>query len=235
MSSFEFFDRLLNILFPSKCPTCGGISDSHIYNPICSGCWGKIERYIGYSCSICGIPVISEYATVCENCLKGVPFKKVLYYGIYEGVLKEAIHLLKFNKIKRLSKPLSTLFLDLPIPQADGLVAVPLYSKKLKEREFNQTALISNALSKELKIPFFSNALFKVKETPPQTGLKREERLKNLKNAFSASEMVKGLDLMLIDDVITTGTTVTECSKALIKAGAKNIYVLALARSMKNT
>lgn len=178
---------------------------------------------------------MSEYATVCENCLKGVPFKKVLYYGIYEGVLKEAIHLLKFNKIKRLAKPLSTLLLSLPIPKADGIVAVPLHDKRLKDREFNQAALISKALSNELKIPFFSDALIKIKETPPQTGLKREERLKNLKKAFSASEIVKGLDIILLDDVITTGTTVIECSNALIKAGVKNVYVIALARAMKDT
>ncbi|MDI6728067.1 MAG: ComF family protein [Thermodesulfovibrionales bacterium] len=160
------------------------------------------------------------------------PFSKVLYYGIYDGALKEAIHLLKFNGVKRLSKPLSLLLSELPIPEADGIIPVPLHHKRLHQREFNQTASMSRHLSKNLKIPLMLNVLRKTKETLPQTDVTGKERLKNVKNAFKVSSIVEGLNLLLVDDVITTGATVRECAKALIKAGAKSVTVVALARSM---
>jgi ComF family protein len=156
----------------------------------------------------------------------------VLYYGIYEGVLKEVIHLLKFNGVKRLSKPISNMLSDLPIPNADGIIPVPLHRNRLKLREFNQTAVVGNHLSKKLKIPIMLDVLRKIKDTRPQTELSGVERLKNIKNAYTASSNIKGLDLLLLDDVITTGATIRECSKTLIKAGAKSVTVVALARSM---
>jgi ComF family protein len=164
-----------------------------------------------------------------------MPFERVLYYGKYDGVLKEAIHQYKFNKVRRLSKPLAMLLQELPFPDSDAIVVVPLHTKRLREREFNQTALLGRYLSKKIKIPLLLDALIKIKETRPQTGLSSEERLRNLKNAFVARDIVKGLNLLLIDDVITTGTTIKECSKALQKAGARGITVLALARAFKDT
>jgi ComF family protein len=233
MNSMNPISRLLNIFFPSKCPVCGNRSDNHLYNPFCTKCWGSIERYSGPACNICGIPTVSYYTLTCESCINArPPFSKVLYYGIYEGVLKEVIHLLKFNGVKRLSKPLSLMLSDLPIPKTDGIIPVPLHHKRLHQREFNQTATISRHLSENLKIPLMLNVLKKTKETPPQTDVTGKERLKNIKNVFTASEEIKGLDLLVIDDVITTGATVRECAKTLIKAGAKSVTVAALARSM---
>jgi ComF family protein len=229
----KYLGNLLNLLFPSKCPVCGSRSDDHLYNPFCTKCWIGIEKYSGPACNICGIPTVSPLTITCESCLKTrPPFSKVLYYGVYEGVLKEAIHLLKFNGVKRLSKPLGLMLSELQIPNADRIVPVPLNHKNLKQREFNQTASISRHLSKELKIPLMLNALKKTKDTLPQTDVTGKERLKNVKNAFKVSSMVEGLNLLLVDDVITTGATVRECAKALIKAGAKSVTVVALARSM---
>ncbi|MDI6801682.1 MAG: ComF family protein [Thermodesulfovibrionales bacterium] len=227
------FGNLLNLLFPSKCPVCGNHSDSYLYSPICKNCWSGIERYTGPSCGICGTPTVSPHTTTCGNCLKSRPlFSKVLYYGIYDGILKEAIHLLKFNGVKRLSKPLGFLLSELPLPQANGIVSVPLHHSRLWKREFNQTASISRFLSKKLKIPLMPDVIRKIKDTPLQTDVTGKERFQNLKNAFSVSGNVSGLELLLVDDVITTGATVRECAKALKKAGAKSITVAALARSM---
>ncbi len=157
----------------------------------------------------------------------------MLFYGAYEGALKKSIHLLKFSGVRRLSKPLGLLLSELPVPEADGIIPVPLHPERLRQREFNQTALIARNLSQKLKIPLALNALMKIKETSPQTGIPRTERLRNVKNAYSASpEKVSGRDLLLIDDVITTGATVSECSRILMKAGAKKVTIIALARSM---
>ncbi|HAK88266.1 MAG TPA: ComF family protein [Nitrospiraceae bacterium] len=229
----RFFSKLLNLLFPSKCPVCESKSDNYLYNPFCTNCWKGIEKYSGPACGICGRPAISVHTTLCEPCMKArPPFSKALYYGIYEGALKEAIHLLKFNGVKRLSKPLGLLLSELPLPEVDGIVPVPMHHKGLKQREFNQTAAIAARLSKKLRVPLMQNALKKTKETLPQTDVGGEERLKNLKNAFSVSGKISGMDLLLIDDVITTGATVRECAKTLIKSGAKSVAVVALARSM---
>lgn len=224
--------QLLNLLFPSKCPLCGNISDSYVFNPICSNCWGMIQKYDGPSCRICGIPTISNQTTACESCIKDEqPFFQIIYYGLYEGILRKAIHLLKFKGIKRLAKPLSSLLLELPFPETDIIIPVPLHLKKLRQREFNQTALIGHYLSKQLKIPMLNDCLIKIRETAAQTSLKRDERLKNVRKAFVALKSLDGQKVLLLDDVITSGATVRECSKSLIEAGAKRILVLALAHS----
>jgi competence protein ComFC len=158
-------------------------------------------------------------------------FSKVITYGLYEGVLAEAIHQLKFHGLKRLSRPIGRLLLNLDIPQADGIVPVPLSIKGLRERGFNQSLLIAKSISNGIKVPLLIDLLFKKKETRPQIGLSAKERMLNLKRAFEVRGEIKGLRLLLVDDVMTTGATITECSKQLIKAGAKEVFVLILARS----
>lgn len=229
---FSLTALTLNLLYPSTCPICKKHSDSNEHLPICKNCWDQIEQYTGPSCSICATPLVSEYATVCENCIDDSPkFSKVLNYGLYSGALAEAIHRMKFYGVRRLAKPLTRLLLNLPIPKHDGILPVPLSKKGLISRGFNQSLLISNILSKELGIPLFTNALLKIKDTLPQIGLNAKQRRKNIKGAFSAGYDVKGLKLLLVDDVMTTGATARECSKTLIKAGAKEVVVVTLARS----
>ena len=178
------------------------------------------------------MPFASEYGEVCGQCLKKPPpFSKVLNYGLYEGVLAEAINHLKFYGIKRLAKPLGRLLLNLEFSGTDGLVPVPLSIKRLRERGFNQSLLIARVVSRKFQVPLLMDSLLKIKETPPQIGLSAKERLLNLRNAFEVRGDVKGRRLLLIDDVMTTGATVTECSKQLIKAGSKEVIVLTLARA----
>jgi ComF family protein len=178
------------------------------------------------------MPSSSEYSTVCGQCLKKEPpFSKVKNYGLYEGVLAEAINQLKFHGVKRLSKPLGRLLLSLDLPKMDGIVPVPLNIKGLRERGFNQSLLLARVVSKAIKVPLLMNILLKKKETPPQIGLSAKKRLSNLKNSFVVKGDVEGLRLLLVDDVMTTGATVTECSRQLLKAGTKEVVVLTLARS----
>ena len=178
------------------------------------------------------MPFSSEYSNVCGQCLKKTPpFSTVINYGLYEGVLAEAINQLKFHGVKRLSKPLGGLLQSLNLPRTDYIIPVPLSLRSLRERGFNQSLLIARVISKSVKVPLAIDTLLKKKETPPQIGLSARERLSNLKNAFEVKGYIKGLRLLLIDDVMTTGATVTECSKQLIKAGAEDVIVLTLARS----
>ncbi len=222
----------LNLIYPSICPICKKYSDNCKYSPICKNCWDEIKQYSGPACSICATPLVSEYATVCENCIDNSPrFSKVLNYGLYSGALAEAIHRMKFYGIRRLAKPLTSLLLNLPIPKYDGILPVPLSKKGLISRGFNQSLLISKLLSDELHIHLFANSLLKIKDTLPQIGLNAKQRMKNIKGAFAANADIKGLKLLLVDDVMTTGATARECSKTLINAGAKEVVVVTLARS----
>jgi competence protein ComFC len=163
--------------------------------------------------------------------IKRPPFSKVIFYGIYDGVLAEAISQLKFHGLKRLSKPLGTLLLDCELPVIDGILPVPLSVKGLRERGFNQSLLMAKILSKNLQVPLFMDILWKKKETLPQIGLSKKERSTNLKKAFEVKGDIRGLRLLLVDDVMTTGATITECSKVLMNAGAQEVIVLTLARA----
>jgi len=211
---------------------CAASSDVFNLSPICSSCWSEIRKYRGPSCRVCALPVVSEHSKVCGQCLKKTPpFSKVIAYGLYEDILAEAINQLKFHGIKRISKTLGRLLLSLDLPETDGIVPVPMTIKRLRERGFNQSLLIARVIAKESKVPLLMDTLLKKKETPPQIGLSAKERLLNLKNAFEVKGNMKGLRLLLVDDVMTTGATVTECSKVLVKAGAEEVIVLTLARA----
>jgi ComF family protein len=165
---------------------------------------------------------------------KEPPFRYARSYGIYEGGLEEAIKQLKYYGITRLSSPLSDLLFKYPLPDVDVIIPVPLHGRRLKERGFNQSALIAKGISKRLKRPLLINCLIRTRYTTPQVNLTAKEREKNIKDAFSINDSgdIQGKDIMLIDDVFTTGATVRECSKVLQKAGAGNIYVITLARSV---
>jgi ComF family protein len=224
---------LLNFLFPSVCPVCNSPSDSHIHNPICVNCWKRLERYEGPACTICGLPTVSEYTRTCGECLsEKPPFEKMEYFGIYEGPLKESIHLFKFNNVKRLAKPLAQLLHSIIDADYDAVIPVPLHINKLREREFNQTALLGLYLARHIDKPLMLDALIKTRETSLQTDVTGKERRANLKGAFSASQKIKGLRLLLVDDVITTGATIKECAFTLRKAGAASVDAVALARSI---
>jgi ComF family protein len=228
----SLISRFFNILYPARCPLCGNLSDVFTHSPICGSCWSKTQRYTGPSCRVCAIPFASEHARVCGQCLKKPPpFSRVITYGLYEGVLREAINQFKFCGLRRMSKPLGRLLLGFDIPAVDGIVPVPLTVGRLRERGFNQSLLLAEIISKKIRAPLLMDILVKNKETPPQIGLTAKERLLNLRNAFAVKGNVKGLRLLLVDDVMTTGATITECSKQLMKSDAGEVIVVTLARA----
>jgi competence protein ComFC len=223
-------ERFLNLLFPSRCPFCEGPSSSGFY-PFCRTCWQDIRPFAGNRCSICSIP-LAEGPSICGECTKERPsYYKSYVYGIYDGKLKEAINYLKYHKIRGLARPLADLLLRIPLPDADIILPVPPDPERLKKREFNHTSLIARYLSKRLGIPLGVNLLRKIKSTPPQANLKRIDRIRNLRGAFKVFKDLTQKRVILVDDVITTGATIEECSRALKRAGAEFVYIVAIARS----
>ena len=151
----------------------------------------------------------------------------------------ESIHMLKYRKKSSLARPLSalareTFFQFWDVDEIDLLVSVPLHVKRLRERGFNQAYLLIRSWAKKDGITLDGLTLCRSRRTEPQTTLSRPERRKNIKGAFSLqhSEKIRGRKILLVDDVYTTGATVNECARVLMKAGAEFVDVLTLARAV---
>ncbi len=224
-------NNFLNILFPETCPSCAGRSHDHSIAPFCSECWQSLAVYNGPKCQRCSKPLVSDVSILCGECIQDEPaFTYADIFSLYDGPLKKAINLLKYHGVKRLSKPLSNLLSRIKLPQVDTVIPIPLHQKRLRQREYNQSALIAYHVAKRLERPLVTDCLIKIKDTPPQVGLSSKNRRLNIKNAFEVrSNNIKGGKILLIDDVVTTGATIRECSGVLKKAGVRSVYVIALA------
>ena len=186
------------------------------------------------------VTLIKSPNFLCGGCREKLPhFTKAIAVGVYEGTLSEAIHILKYQKRQAMVKHLNDLMPDFLLQrfaQSDIIIPVPLHKKRLNERGFNQSLLIAHYMSKSLNIPLYVNGLQRTRWTRPQIELTREERLKNVRGAFAVkaglkpATTIKGKNVILVDDVYTTGATVNECAKVLKKAGADEVVVFTLAR-----
>lgn len=182
-----------------------------------------------------------EGTYLCEDCfsLIDIAEKQELpfcYCAVsYENfIVKKLINQFKYEPfIKELSKPLASLIIAhlINLNKADSfknyiLIPIPLYKKKLKQRGFNQSAEIAKELSKNLMIPVFDDVLIKIKQTPAQVELKKEQRQENIKGAFFCQkpEIIRGRKILLVDDIYTTGSTIEEGRRALRDAGAEEVW-----------
>jgi ComF family protein len=222
-------DLVLEFLFPRRCSLCG----QEARGVLCQGCQGALKPYEGAACRYCALPLESPWASACGPCLRRPPsFQRALSFGLYEGALKEAVHLMKFASRRQLAAPLAERLLMLGLPQGlDAVLPVPMTKRGLLKRGFNQSALLAREVARRLGLALLLGALRKRRHTPRQTTLPRQERLRNLRGAFEASGVVKGKRLLLVDDVMTTGATLEECARALRRAQAKEVYALVLARA----
>ena len=230
-------NKLLNLLFPETCPVCQNPCLNHETAPICTDCWQSVRQYKGPLCQKCGAPLVSEVSRICGECLKQDPaFEYARSFGLYDHTLRKGINLLKYHGKKRLSRPLSALLIKAGVPDADTVVPVPLHQNRLRHREFNQSALISKYIAEEMKSCLILDCLVKVRDTLPQVGLRYKARVKNIKGAFKVRnrDVIKDRKIILVDDVVTTGATIRECSRTLKKAGAGEIYVISLAHGMSD-
>jgi ComF family protein len=176
---------------------------------------------------------------LCGQCLQRQwHFGSARALGLYEGTIREAIHQLKYGGKAFLTKSLVGLldkgypFID--YPSYDLLVPVPLHRKRLRERGFNQALLLGSAVGRKMGVPCAGFALKKTRWSEPQIHLSPKEREGNVKGSFSVvdPEDIRGKRVLLVDDVMTTGSTVNECARELLKAGAEEVDVFTLARAI---
>lgn len=232
---------LLHLIFPSDCAVCRTPLRHEGIPFICQACWATLSLLSGPCCPQCGQPFSSPVALAhspthtCGACRQHPPaFTKAWSLFAYQSPIKEALALLKYHGKVTLAHPLSQLFIQhLPVlPPVNVIMPVPLHAQRLREREFNQSALLANPLSQHLGLPLVLGQLIRIRQTVPQTSLTKKERLTNLRRAFSVTqpEKIRGKTILLVDDVMTTGTTIHECAKTLLRAGSGQVYAITLAR-----
>ncbi|MDR4479313.1 MAG: ComF family protein [Nitrospira sp.] len=231
------------LLLPSDCTTCAQPLADDPVPFFCRRCWGLIRALQGPACPRCRRPFASTVATMesptheCHDCLTRAPhYTQVWAAYAYCSPLQDAIALFKYRGKVALADPLGALLAQaLPTTlNADLLMPIPLHPHRLRQREFNQSLLLADRIGPVLRRPVSYRNLVRIVDTDPQITLPRSARLHNLRKAFALliPREVAGKRILLIDDVFTTGTTANECAKVLLEAGAKDVAVLALARSV---
>lgn len=227
---------LLDFLFPSECRICRKPVRESSTPFFCAACWSGIKFLDGPSCPRCGEPYVSPIAGdhLCPPCERRLPaFDRAMSACRYDGVIAEAIHLFKYGKKIGLGRPLGALLSE-HLPRdvsADLVIPIPLHSRRLRAREYNQSLILAEVVARRRRIPLAVSVLKRTVDTRPQIGLKRSERRANVRGAFAAeSRGLAGKRVLLIDDVYTTGATAGECAKALKSGGAESVVVATLAR-----
>jgi len=234
---------IINLLYPAICRVCLKKIDEFDRN-ICDDCAKKIIERLPPFCARCGrqLKAGAETGHVCRYCEEDKPyFDRAWSVCRYEGVLKGLIHDFKYKKVTSLSADFAAMIIGFMRKYGAGkdcqmILSVPMHPDRLLGREVNHADMLARALGKKLGISYSGNALKKIKNTPLQSRLRRSARIKNMSSSFSLKDRqaVRDKNIMLVDDLFTTGSTVNECSRILKDSGAKRVEVITLARGDNN-
>jgi ComF family protein len=219
----------LDLLFP---PLCGGCNKAG--SRWCEDCQKKVKILDGIVCDVCGLP--QEQVGVCKTCLAERPhFRALRAWVIFEEPIQNALRKLKYRRDMSMGDAIAfqmVSFVQNLNWQIDMIIPTPLGKQRMKERGYNQVAMIAKPLSMALQIEYAPNHLMRKKETRSQVGLTKIERKKNVEGAFQAGANVKRKNILVMDDVSTTGSTLSSIAEAIYTAGAKEVYALTVARAL---
>lgn len=234
-----FFLKTINFLFPVSCSLCRKLLPySDVYR-ICESCLVKLKKIDGLYCKKCGsqLPDGGEHCYSCTK-NKGYHFESIRAYCVYEGAARDIVHKLKYAGRSYLAKIMGKLMIDLISVQGhkdsiDYIAPVPMHWIKRYMRGYNQAELLARKVSEYCGKPLLRG--FKRKKfTKAQYSLTKEQRSNNISGSFifdaAAGMEVQGKTVLLVDDVCTTCSTVEECSKTLVNAGAAKVYALTFAK-----
>jgi ComF family protein len=247
-------DSIATVLFPADCRICDDPLAAISRVPVCESCWNNLPEQSGPLCMRCGESLsVSDFGEgcdpVCRPCrLVSPDFQLAVAHGLYTGTMRALLHLLKYDGLEPIATRLGALLAtkvaaaaDLPAEML--VIPVPLYRDKRRERGFNQSELLARAvcaamrrLRPEWKGELAAQTLVRQRATASQAGLTLHERRRNLRGVFSVPEpeKLRGRDVLLIDDIYTTGATARACSAALKKAGAAGVWVATVARAQRH-
>ena len=216
----RLLDIFLTFIFPDTCIVCR--KSMRKTNFVCRKCEHKID-YISplFKCRTCLFPVPPGSASQCGICLREKPhYSRLISCVKYKGAIKNSLQLYKFHERSDLHIGFSKLacnILERSDVFFDAVVCVPISKKTMKERGYNQSALIAKKIAEYFDVPFYEDLIVKVKETKRQSELKLKERAKNVKGAFGTNtpERIKNSNVLLVDDIFTTGATMREAAKTI--------------------
>lgn len=239
MSLARLTEEIAALLFPPRCQVCGEMDD----DLMCETCRDGIEFITAPYCGCCGVPLppTGHAPERCAECRQSRTFRGARAVGLHVGSLREAILRYKFDGRRRLARPLAEMLggvfeaeqvEGLSLSAAAALVPVPLYPARRAWRGFDQAELLCRHLSELTALPTWPDVLARILDTRPQVELSGRQRRENVRGAFEARKTyrLKGKSLILVDDVFTTGATLSECARVLRRAGATEVYALTISR-----
>jgi len=228
-------DALLSLLYPPRCAVCRTLGCAL---PLCETCVASVVPVPEPTCLHCGHSL--EPGRECSDCQKHPPaFDRARALGAYQGVLREAVHCFKYKNCPALAEPLGSLLAAQARTQSDalrglkfdGVLPMPMHAGRRRTRGYNQSERLARVVARELGLPLDTALLTRARATRQQVGLTAERRRSNLQGAFRVSrpQNAAGKTFLLIDDVMTTGSSLSECAAMLKLAGAHGVYALVLA------
>jgi len=219
----------LDLFFP---PVCGGCGKFGFH--WCVDCQQRVKILRGTLCEVCGLPL--DKAGICDTCRADRPYFAALRaWAVFENPIQTALHKLKYRRDFSMGDSLASQMLSFvrelnwPI---DMIIPIPLGKQRRRERGYNQVGMIAKPLAMALNVEYAPNELMRRKETRTQVGLTKAERRENVEDAFQAGAGVGGKTVLVMDDVSTTGSTLSSSAKTLYSCGAKDVYALTVARAL---
>ena len=227
---YSFTWSALDLLFPPTCAGCGRFGVRW-----CGDCQNRVVVLRGFLCEVCGLPL--QQAGVCEACRADRPHFRVLRaWAVFDDPVRSALHRLKYRRDVSMGDLLAAQMLafveELCWP-IDLIVPIPLGKQRLKERGYNQVGMVAWPLALALDVQYAPGVLTRRRETRSQVGLSKPERRENVHQAFAADARVRRRTVLVMDDVATTGSTLSSGAEALLLSGASDVYALTVARALK--
>lgn len=237
MNILNKINKILNKLPLADCPLCHEMADK---NGLCCGCWQDILtlQETRPVCFQCAEPCLD--GNICGACVKNPPQFDALYAAFrYEEPLVTLLHRWKYQAALPYSGTIAALIKLVlsklpPQPPFDCVMSVPPSAQRLVEHGFDHTAILANAVAQQLNLPIISPKLIERQHRVPQASLNRKQRMSNLKNSFTLHFDACGKNILLLDDIATTGSTLNELSGCLKKKGAKSVSAVVLSRRYKD-
>jgi len=233
--SSSLLRSLLDFALPARCGGCGTIVDE--VDSFCAGCWRELDFLQG-GCSRCGMPLEATEADMCGACLANPPrLDRIRAAVAYDDISRSIALRLKYGRKVGLARTMSRYMRPLvgELPANAVLVPVPLHRSRLWSRGFNQSLIVARDLSRRTGLPVAADALKRVRRTPPLKGMGVRQRRRTVAGAFRAnpSAELRGRTVVLIDDVLTTGSTANACARVLKRAGAQRVDLISWARVVR--
>ena len=227
---------VLDFALPPRCGGCGAIVDE--VDSFCAACWTRIEFLGSGGCSICGLPLEGTEIDSCAHCLSKPPRLQRMRAATAYGEISRSIAIrLKYGRKVALARTMARYMAPLigELPDNAMLVPVPLHRGRIWRRGFNQSAIVARELARRLGREMDVHALVRVKATPPLKGMSMQQRRRAVAGAFriNPGSELRGRTVVLVDDVLTTGSTANACARVLKRAGAERVDLVSWARVVR--